>query len=233
MQSIKKISLIVGVLAFANLASAAMSDYNIYVGAGVNMFKPKNKFDDGKEDVKASQERITYNNKVGFNAGALGYIKMADMISLRTGVFYSMKNFQMNDGGTPAGDNNDPPAGNSKANEVTLSYVDVPVTLAYSMNKMAHIYGGANVSFKVNYSEETEFTSDIVKDDNLKSFLITGTIGGQFNVMDRVGVDVYAEMGFGSLLDVPEATDSTTEDPDNNDVAKSPLGFGARLLYRF
>ncbi len=223
MQSIKKLSLIVGVLAFASLASAAMSDYNIYVGVGVNMFKPKNKFDNPNTDDDAGNEKVTYNNKIGFNAGALGYIKMADMISLRTGVFYSMKNFKVKDGETTP-----------KMNEVNLSYVDIPVTLAYSMNKMAHIYGGANVSFKVNYSEDMENSfadgAKIVNDENLKSFLITGTVGGQFNVMDRVGVDVYAEMGFGSLLDTG---DDDEADGDNNDLAKSPLGFGARLFYKF
>ena len=216
----KKISLLAAVFAFGTVASAAMSDYNIYVGAGVNMFKPKNKFDDGN-DADSNKENVAYGNKIGFNAGALGYIKMADMVSLRTGAFWSMKKFEVKDGQSDPG-----------VRDVTLSYVDVPVTLSYSMNKMAHLYAGAVVSFKASYSEDgtTATEADDINDDNLKSFLVTGTVGGQFNVMDRVGVDVFAEMGFGSMLDL---TDEDTDNGDDNDLAKSPIGFGARVVYKF
>ncbi len=208
MKKIKRIFIVFFFICFSQV-QAGMPDYDLYVGLGVNFFKPK----DNSTSQGRFSSNFSYSNKLGFNGGALAYIKMGNKLSLRTGLLASLRKFALQ-----LPNQNIP-----EQNDYSLSYVDLPLTLSYSMADQVYVYGGGILGYRFSFSSNqlTRNSNFDFDQANFKTYLLGLTLGVHFNFMEAIGVDAYAEMGLGSLL------------KQNGDQATNPIGFGLRALYKF
>lgn len=154
-------------LAFAATASAAnYTDMALEVG-----FRNQN------ADVTGSDT----NAKIGYQFGLSTAFPVADQWSIRTGLFYTQKNVEVETGTTKE--------------DYKFTYVEIPATVMMKFMDSAGVYAGFNLSMNLDDDCGAGTCSDV------ESFTTPIVIGAAFKFAPQFGANVYFETLSGDAAD--------------------------------
>jgi Outer membrane protein beta-barrel domain len=131
---------------------------------------------------------VSYDAEMGFEVGAQAIWDIGMPVKLRTGAGYVQKNSSFDVLGSTV--------------EISLSYIEVPVTALYSFSEAAGIFGGLNLDINVGDDCEVDGGSCTVND--VESLIYGLVVGGRFNITGPSFIEAYYEMG---LAEVAPDTD--------------------------
>ena len=112
------------------------------------------------------------NAQTSYQLGLSAAFPMADQWSIRSGLFYTQKNFQVK--ATPNQD-------------FKFTYVEIPATVMFKFVDYAGIYGGVNLSMNLDDDCGSATCQDV------KSFTTPILIGAAFKFAPQFGANVYFE----------------------------------------
>ena len=191
--------------------------YDMYVTGGINFATTE----ESQLTLEDSNIKFEADYKLGYSAGVLTHIPVKNKTFVRTGALLTI--FKNKFSATANGDR--------ISGHQSTSYIDIPLTLGYSLNKNFSLYGGALASYNV--SSEIAITGAGVKlsseIENLKTMIFGVQIGAQYNITKRIGMEAYA---------TKYLTDTTNNEVEVEELISSSSepfldGFGFRVLYKF
>lgn len=136
---------------------------------------------------------------VGLQVGGLYYTDLTETVQLRTGAILSQRKASAEINGNDY--------------DYDFWHIDVPVTAQYMFNDMWGVFGGLDLSLRLN--EDTRLNNADV-DIEPEDFFAAANIGGHMAFAENQGVDVFFNLGLNEI-----AADTTT------------TNFGAAYVYKF
>lgn len=113
------------------------------------------------------------NAKLGYQLGLSVAFPMADQWSIRSGLFYTEKNIEVESGTTKQ--------------DFKFSYVEIPATVMMKFSESAGAYAGLNLSMNLDDDCGTVTCSSV------ESFTTPIVIGAAFKFAPQLGADIYFE----------------------------------------
>lgn len=113
------------------------------------------------------------NAKVGYQVGLSAAFPVADQWSIRSGLFYTQKNIEVESLVTKQ--------------DYKFSYVEIPATAMFKFTESAGAYAGINLSMNLDDDCGTGTCSDV------ESFVTPIVIGAAFKFAPQLGGNVYFE----------------------------------------
>lgn len=123
----------------------------------------------------------------GLLGGALFYNNFSESMMQRIGVLYAQKDFSIK-------------AGTTKTN-VSLSYLQVPLSIGFVMNPNFAIFGGIDLNLNVGKSCSYENSSTACSVSGLKSADLGLNLGINLTFMDSFGLEAFYSKGMGKVMD--------------------------------
>lgn len=161
-------------LLFAGTTNA--QHVNFGVKGGLNMYT----FRDGNQ--------TNYGARIGFHAGALAHIHLADQLGLQSEVIFSTQ------GASYDGTNN--------STNFSLNYVNIPVLFQYMFDMGFRIQAGPQLGVLLSAKSETSGIKSDIK-NNFKPIDFGVAIGASYlHVPTGFGVDARVNLGLSQISDI-------------------------------
>lgn len=151
--------------------SALANDFAVVLGMRSNSW-----------DYFPTTSGVSGSGSTGYQAGVLGFIDVAQALSVRTGFIYTQRIFSITD--------------STSATNYNYSYFDVPITLMYKFSEFGGIFGGAVLALNSGKS-----CSGIANcsTDGVKSSLTGFQFGASFKFAPQMGAELYYESISGDI----------------------------------
>lgn len=148
----------------------------------------------------------TVSDGTGFKLGFIGLIDYTADVSFRSGAIFTQRKFSLNLNGT-------------KAYDLEIDYLDIPLSALYKFNEYAGVFGGAVMSVQVASSCKGASTSCTMSD--VKSLIYGLEVGGHFVFVPNFGLEVSYLLGMSDVQG------------DANTMFKNASGVSATFMYLF
>lgn len=160
-------------------------------------------------DVELDTSDADTSSGTGLQAGVLGLMEVGNGWNVRAGGIYSTRSFDVK-----VGDLKD---------EVTLTYLDVPLTVMYLVNETFGFFGGLNLGLQVgdDCDQSGSGSGNCDYGDDATGVIYSLQLGGQFRFVPNMGLELTYDLG---MSDVWEGDDVTLE---------KASGVAANFLYLF
>jgi hypothetical protein len=116
---------------------------------------------------------VSTNAKIGYQLGLSAAFPVAEQWSIRSGLFYTQKNFEMKIG--------------TVNQDLKFTYIEIPATVLFKFADFGGVYGGLNLSLNLDDDCGTTACSDV------KSLTTPLVIGANFKFAPQMGGNVYVE----------------------------------------
>lgn len=138
--------------------------------------------------VSASGISINMTTKIGYYAGVIADLNVADNFSVQPELYYSLL------GAKASGDAG---GGVMVSGKDDYGYINLPVLLKYK-NEGFSVFLGPQIGVLVSAKEKSDNVSQDVKDE-LKSADFSGIIGAGYTLSNGFGLDARYQLGFGNI----------------------------------
>lgn len=196
----KKIfSLALGAMLLGGSAFAQHSSQKVSFGlkGGLNVNNLKNSKSGGTD----------FKTLIGFNAGALAHIHLAEQLALQPEIYYSLQGAKYDL--------------LSEEGKYKLGYINVPVMVQYMFDNGFRLQAGPQVGFLINADSELgSVETDVKKNYKKVDFGITGGVS-YVEPSSGVGIDARYNLGLSDINDVKASYKTTNR------------GFQVGLFYIF
>jgi hypothetical protein len=150
------------VVAFLMGSSAfAYSDFGVALGVRSN-----------SADAVTSGDSV--DSATSFGAGVEGFFEMAPQFDIRAGFLYNQRKFSLTSGGV--------------SNDITLSYIDIPVTAEYKFADYAGVFAGPVIGLLASKDKSGTWAK------NPSSMVLAWQLGVTFKFAPQLGAEVYYEI---------------------------------------
>jgi opacity protein-like surface antigen len=128
--------------------------------------------------------------KIGMHLGVSTNIALSDAMTLKTGVLYSTKGTQDEDGGVKMTAN--------------LSYIEIPVNLSFSVSDQMSLMAGPYIGLLMGAEAEISGTGGLFDDtidmkDDTRSMDFGINVGAEFAVTEAISINAGYQMGLATL----------------------------------
>ena len=136
----------------------------------------------------ASGISMSMTTKIGYYAGAMADINVADNFSVQPELYYSLMGAKVKGSGDGTG---------FDGGKTDLSYVNLPILLKYK-NEGFGVFLGPQIGVLVSAKSKSDGTTEDLKKD-LKSTDFSGILGASYTLPNGFGLDARYELGFGNI----------------------------------
>lgn len=147
---------------FIGSSAFAYSDFGVVLGVRSN-----------SADAVTTGDSVS--SATSFGAGVEGFFEIAPQFAIRTGFIYNQRKFSLTEGSNPASD-------------VTLSYIDIPITAEYKFADYAGAFAGPVLGLLASKDKSGSWTK------NPSSTLLGLQLGVSFKFAPQLGAEVYYEI---------------------------------------
>ena len=128
--------------------------------------------------------------KMGIRVGILGKLPLSEYVSVRGGVLYSVKGYEVSDTYDPLG------SGYYIDMIGTLSYIESPLGFEFSANDMIFFHAGIYSGFLISVRNEMTGYLDNTSKDGVSSVDMGLDLGLTFLVSDAISINAGYQHGF-------------------------------------
>lgn len=173
----KKVILLITVVSFLGMSTNAQST-KFGLKAGMTATNMK---------AKSSGITLSFDTKIGFYAGAMAEIGVADNFAVQPELDYSLMGAKMNmDFGE-----------GSMSSTIDLSYVSLPVLVKYKSQGFS-AFLGPQIGFLLSARQKADGDSEDIKDE-FNSTDFSGVIGVGYTLSNGLGFDARYQQGFSNI----------------------------------